>query len=159
MDIGTGSGCLGITISNLFPNSSGILSDFSQKALDIATQNAKEHQCNNIQLVHSNWFEQIVDTNFDLIVSNPPYISRDYTDISSIKFEPETALFAKDNGLGDYKNIAKDAANHLNKNGLIILEIGYDQAESVKDIFSGFKFLKLLKDYSDHDRVLIFQNL
>jgi len=159
LDLGTGSGCIGITIATNFPNSTGILVDYSSDALEVAKHNSTILNTDSqIKFLQSDWFTKISDTKFDLIVSNPPYISENYTDIESIKHEPKAALFADDNGLLNYKIIAKNTQRFLNPNGYIILEIGFDQASPVTKIFKEFTFVQKIQDFAKNDRVLIFKS-
>lgn len=156
LDLGTGSGCIGITIAKIFPNCAGVLVDKSVDALNIAQENALNIGVQDqLKFVESDWFDSLEDQKFDLIVSNPPYIDPDWPDVESIKYEPKTALFAEENGLESYKNIAVEVRNYIASNGKIVLEIGFDQANSVREVFSGFSNVNKYKDLNGNDRVLV----
>ena len=138
LDIGTGTGILAIMIAKLNSKQHVFASDISPEALKVAKENALNHQV-NVEFIESNLFEYIPQQSFDLIVSNPPYISEDELDLmddSVKKFEPSLALFAEDNGLAIYKQLAKQIQSYVKETSMIILEIGFQQGEAVKTIFS-----------------------
>lgn len=138
LDIGTGTGILAIMIAKLNPEQHVFASDISPEALEVAKENALNHQV-NVEFIESNLFEHIPQQSFDLIVSNPPYISEDELDLmddSVKKFEPSLALFAEDNGLAIYKQLAKQIQSYVKETSMIIVEIGFQQGEAVKTIFS-----------------------
>jgi release factor glutamine methyltransferase len=142
LDLGTGSGCIAISLLLAMPNAKVIATDISNEAIIIATQNATKHGVSDrLQIINSNWFENLEDQKFDIIVSNPPYISKDeinYIAPETLKYEPNLALFAQDNGLSAYHSIAKDAKKFLKKDGKLFLEIGFNQSQAVKEIFSSY---------------------
>lgn len=138
LDIGTGTGILAIMIAKLNTKRHVFASDISPEALKVAKENALNHQV-NVEFIESNLFEHIPQQSFDLIVSNPPYISEDELDLmddSVKKFEPSLALFAEDNGLAIYKQLAKQIQSYVKETSMIIVEIGFQQGEAVKTIFS-----------------------
>ena len=138
LDIGTGTGILAIMIAKLNTKQHVFASDISPEALKVAKENALNHQV-NVEFIESNLFEHIPQQSFDLIVSNPPYISEDELDLmddSVKKFEPSLALFAEDNGLAIYKQLAKQIQSYVKETSMIIVEIGFQQGEAVKTIFS-----------------------
>lgn len=160
LDLGTGSGCLVISLLNEFSNATAVAVDASKDALKVAAKNARSlNVAARLILRQSNWFKEISDK-FDLIIANPPYIAIDDHEIAENvkKHEPKQALFAANNGLADYQQIAKQAANFLLPNGKIILEIGYSQTQKVTEIFEreNFIFLQVVKDLAAKDRVLVF---
>lgn len=162
LDLGTGSGCLILTLLKHFTNAKGIAVDISKKALKVASKNAHMHQLQNrVEFVHSNWFSNIDEKQiFDTIISNPPYVGKNETSYLSQEtfFEPPLALFAKNNGLACYEKIAKMTQKHLIANGRIYLEIGFKQRASVESIFAnnGFSCKNVYKDLNNHDRCLEF---
>ena len=128
LDIGTGSGAIAISLAQARENWSVKASDISKEALTLAAENAEINQA-NLEFIQSDVLDKITDS-FDIIVSNPPYIAFDETyemDNSVIKYEPDLALFAENQGLAIYQKIADQAVNHLTDNGKIYLEIGYKQ--------------------------------
>lgn len=162
VDIGTGTGCIGITLRSELPNTAVTLVDISTGALAVAQQNSAKHHV-DVQLVQSDLCAQLTGR-FDCIVSNPPYIAsseQSQMDQSVIDYEPHIALFAENNGLAIYERLAKELPNYLTDNGTIFLEIGYQQGEAVKALFEKAfptKTVHILKDYSDHDRVITVTN-
>ncbi|MBX3487044.1 MAG: peptide chain release factor N(5)-glutamine methyltransferase [Candidatus Paracaedibacteraceae bacterium] len=158
LDLGTGSGCLILTLLAERPNWTGVAVDFSPPALTIAQENAQSlHVSDRVVFVHSDWF-QAVDGIFDLIIANPPYIARDEVLPPETLYDPDSALFADDGGLADYRKILSCAAEFLTFQGLILFEIGCHQAKSVTEIATtlGFNLVSLHKDLAGRDRCLVF---
>ena len=133
LDIGTGSGCIAIALSkNLNSNVDAV--DISEKALEVAKKN-NERNNSNVNLFRSNIFENI-NKKYDLIISNPPYISYDEEIMDIVKNnEPNIALYADNNGLYFYEEILKNANNYLNKKSMIAFEIGESQGMQNRDRF------------------------
>ncbi len=156
LDLGTGSGIIGITLSNHYKNSKVFLSDISKDALKVAKKNALKFN-QKLKFIESNWFERIEDFNFDIIISNPPYVSKKETRLFSpeIQYEPELALFSEDYGLKDIKLICAQAEKFLVNNGLLIVEHGFNQASKVKKIFekNNLKNITQYKDINQKYRV------
>lgn len=157
LDLGTGTGCIAISLADEKPNTKVTAIDFSEQALNIAKQNAKRIGINNIQFLQSNWFDSIDKQKFDIIVSNPPYIDKNDEHLANLTHEPITALVAENNGLADIEYIVKNAKYYLYKNGLLVIEHGYHQGEQVRTIFekNGFVFIRTIKDYGGNDRVTL----
>lgn len=163
LDIGTGSGCIACLFAKQLPDSKIFASDISKNALKVAKFNAEKLGIKNkIIFIHSDLFESIdIKEKFDVIVSNPPYISileKENLQPEVALHEPYQALFAKDDkGISFYKKIASHSKNRLNKNGYLVVEIGIYQSEDVVKIFknAGFKEIKIIKDYNQIDRVVI----
>jgi release factor glutamine methyltransferase len=157
LDLGTGSGILGITLAAERPSAKVIAIDKSTAALQVAQANAKQLNVSNIQFLQSNWFEAIVDTAFDLIISNPPYIPADdpHLQQGDVRFEPQTALVSADNGLKDIRILAAQARNHLTPGGHLLIEHGYNQQNAVQDIFNAFNYQQVAThhDLSGNPRV------
>ncbi|MEN6594789.1 MAG: peptide chain release factor N(5)-glutamine methyltransferase [Clostridiaceae bacterium] len=152
LDLCTGSGCLAVAIQRL----SGVrvaASDVSPDALALAGENAALNEA-QIELITSDLFEQIPGT-FDLIVCNPPYLTRSDMDHlqKEVTFEPRLALFGGEDGLDFYRRIAGEYRAHLNPGGTLLIEIGSTQAESVSALFGGNTIL--LNDLGGNPRVLI----
>ena len=160
LDMCCGSGCIGITLAYRIPEASVVLCDVSQGAVDITKRNAKKLDVpDRTDVICSNLFEALSDRTFDLIVSNPPYVTEEeYKSLADdiTRYEPKIAITAKDNGLFFYKKIASEAKKHLNSPGRIICEIGWEQYEDVKKIFedNGFKDINIVKDLAGNDRVV-----
>lgn len=159
LDIGTGSGVIPLVLKKHFLNAEVSSIDFSKKALDVAKRNAEFHQL-DIKLIHADYLNFNLNENYDVIISNPPYIGiEEEGEIEdSVKgFEPTMALFSPtSDALIFYKKIAEDSIQHLNKNGLLFLEInqklGLETLELYQDIFSN---AELIKDLSGNDRFVI----
>ncbi len=159
LDIGTGSGAIAIALSQKMKNITA--TDISTSALKVAKKNAKINLA-KIQFIQSDIFENIEDK-FDIIVSNPPYISKDEFEIlpnEIKKFEPEIALLAEENGLYFYKKILENAKKYLTDTGRIYFEIGCDQANRISEIAikNGFSKIDVSKDLTVFDRIMKISN-
>jgi release factor glutamine methyltransferase len=157
LEIGTGSGCIAIALKKHFSNSNITATDISELALKIANKNA-ENNSMQIKFQQSDLFENI-SGKFDIIVSNPPYITKDeYDNLPEeiLNFEPEKALLAEDKGLFFYKKILSQAKEFLKKNGKIYFEIGHEQGQKVKEIAldAGFNEIEIVKDLNGFDRIV-----
>ena len=162
-DLGTGSGCLAITLAKIFKNSQITATDVSNKSLEVAKKNAKIHNVfDQIKFVNCDWHSDL--EKFDFIISNPPYLtSNEYEkcNINIKNFEPKLALYGGFDGLMAYKKIAKFAHSILNKNSLLFLEIGNFQTINIKKLFqkNKIKVIKIIKDYQQINRVLVLKKL
>ena len=162
LDLGTGSGCILLSVlkENKMINGLGI--DLSKEAINIALQNSKKLQLDKqSNFLISNWMSSI-NFKYDIVVSNPPYIaSRDIKKLSkNVKnYDPLLSLDGGDDGLNCYRVIAKDLKRIINKNAIIIVEIGYNQSISVIEIFkkNDFELIKKYNDINGLERVLTFQ--
>ena len=162
LDIGTGSGAIALALAKNRPDWTITASDISQAALDLARENV-EIQNLNIFLKKSDCFSEI-SSKYDIIVSNPPYISRrDESEVGLNVFhsEPHLALFADEDGLAIYRRIAEEAKDYLKDGGKIYLEIGYKQGQSVPVLFKeNFpeKRVRTLKDQFGQDRMVVIDD-
>ena len=162
LDIGTGSGAIALALAKSRPDWTIKASDISQDALDLAKENA-EIQNLNIFLKKSDCFSEI-SSKYDIIVSNPPYISRrDESEVglNVLHSEPHLALFADEDGLAIYRRIAEESKDYLNDGGKIYLEIGYKQGQSVPALFKeNFleKRVRTLKDQFGQDRMVVIDD-
>lgn len=156
LDIGTGSGAIAITLAKE-TNAIVTAIDISQRAIDVARQNAKLLNA-NVEFILSDLFENLGNRVFDVIVSNPPYISEsEYQNLDSdVKdFEPRLALVASNNGISIYERIISSAINHLSEKGKIYFEIGYNQAKEVSLLLEkDFENIKVIKDLQGNDRMI-----
>ena len=151
LDLGTGSGVIGITLSKLFPNSKITVTDISTKALQIANKNIKQHKLKNINSIESDWFNNIKkNEKFDLIMTNPPYISKDDPHLinTELKFEPPNALVSADNGFSDIFKIIDESPKFLKIEGRLFIEHGYNQGVKVKKYLEKKSFYKI-KQHQD----------
>lgn len=137
LDLGTGSGVIGLTLAQHFSCAQVTLSDISSSAIKVAEINGKNTNVKNVQFIHSDWFESIKHNNFDIIVSNPPYIAETDSHLlhPELLAQPRIALVSEMSGLKDIKHIVQNAKQYLNESGMLIIEHGYDQAMMVQDIF------------------------
>ena len=162
LDIGTGSGAIALALAKNRPDWSVAAVDISQDALDLARENAKNQKL-NIFFKKSDCFAEISEK-YDIIVSNPPYIScEDESEVglNVLYSEPHLALFADEDGLAIYRRIEEDAKYHLKDGGKIYLEIGYKQGQSVPDIFRKNlpeKRVRTLKDQFGQDRMVVIDD-
>ena len=157
IDLGTGSGCLAISIALERPNFKIFASDISLDALKIAEINSRYHKT-PITFIKSDWFSEINNT-FDIIIANPPYISEnEYKSlpISIRRFEPKIALTAGINGLDCFKKIIMEFHKYLKPNGKIFMEIGYSQKRIIEELFIkyGYKNINFFNDLSGKARVV-----
>ena len=137
LDIGTGSGCIPITLKKLLPNSNISACDISKEALAVAKDNAKENNV-TINYIESDVFNNI-NNKFDVIISNPPYIRYDEEIMDIVKNnEPHLALYAEDNGLYFYKRIIKESKEYLKNKFIMAFEIGETQAEDIINIAKSY---------------------
>lgn len=161
LELGTGSGCIALSLLLEMPNSNVTATDISNEAIAIARQNAIKHKVSDrFKIINSNWFENLEKQKFDIIVSNPPYISFDdtiYMSPETLQYEPHLALFAEDNGLVSYYIIAKEAKGFLKQNGKLFVEIGFNQLAAVTEIFVsyGYTVKQVYKDLEGRDRGLL----
>ncbi|MBP3596828.1 MAG: peptide chain release factor N(5)-glutamine methyltransferase [Clostridia bacterium] len=157
LDLCTGSGAIGISIAKLKENVQIYLSDISEKALEVAKKNSEKLDVKT-NIIKSNLFENI-NEKFDIIVSNPPYIETEVikTLHKEVQKEPILALDGGNDGLDFYRQIAKDAKNYLIENGIIALEIGYNQKLAVIKILEkeGYQNIYSKEDYGNNDRIVV----
>ncbi len=159
LDLGTGSGCILLTLLSEWPQAKGLGVDMSPKAIDIAQENADALGLTaRTNLKQSNWFSNVAGQ-FDLIVSNPPYITADamQTVAPEVRdWEPRMALTPEGDGLDAYRAITKNAQDYLISGGRLFLEIGYDQAKPVLQIISdnGYSDAICIQDLAGKDRVI-----
>jgi release factor glutamine methyltransferase len=156
LDLGTGSGCVAVSIAHERPAAQIAAVDFSVAALDVARSNATALG-QKVEFLHGRWFAPVTQRRFDLIVSNPPYVAAGdpHLDRGDLRFEPPAALISGPDGLNDIRVIVGDAAQHLLPGGWLLFEHGYDQAECCRDLLAkaGFGELKSWTDLANIARV------
>ena len=161
LDIGTGSWCISIALKKEIPGLDITAVDISEDALLVAKNNALENNC-EINFIKSDLFNNI-DDKYDLIISNPPYISYDEQIMDIVKKnEPHLALYAKNNGLYFYEEIIKNSSNYLNDKNIIAFEIGYLQANEIKKMAHKYypnSNIIIEKDMQEKDRFVFIINL
>ena len=162
LDLGTGSGAIALAIAKHRPLSNVIAVDACMKALAIARENAQRLAITNIELRNSNWFDSLPNQTVDLIVSNPPYIENNDVHLNQgdLRFEPLSALASGDDGLNDIRHIIRHAKQHLNINGWLLIEHGYDQSSKVASLMQQAQFnaIRHIHDLAGIARVTIAQH-
>ena len=160
LDLGTGSGILGITLAAEQVDAVVVVTDISKAALLVAKTNAKRHDVEDrIEFIESDWFDSL-HGKFDLIISNPPYIGENELEgleSDVIDYDPIIALTPGGDGIAPYRIIAGQAQNYLNENGRVIVEIGHLQGKDVKNLFlqAGFSGVQILQDLEGKDRAIV----
>ena len=156
LDMGTGSGAIAVAIAANRPDAKVTALDYSQAALTVAQGNAEKHRT-TIEFLHSDWFIGLGHRQFDLIVSNPPYIVNGDLHLSQgdLRFEPIDALTDHGDGLSALSTIIEGAGNHLRKGGWLFMEHGYDQAAAVRELVAvhGLAEVQSWKDLAGIERV------
>ncbi|MCF6346380.1 MAG: peptide chain release factor N(5)-glutamine methyltransferase [Thiomicrorhabdus sp.] len=164
LDLGTGTGAIALALKSERPELTITAVDQSLNALAVAQQNAKNLQL-EVQFLQSDWFSafKVPHQQFDYIVSNPPYIEEKDPHLTQgdVRFEPLSALTSGEDGLDDIRTIAQHAKSHLNPQGWLLIEHGYDQADAVAEIFNqnGFTTIQLKHDLGGNPRVTLGQLL
>ncbi|MGJ0485066.1 MAG: peptide chain release factor N(5)-glutamine methyltransferase [Methylomicrobium sp.] len=162
IDLGTGSGIIAITLAKELPGAAVTATDLSLTALNVAKRNAADHRADHIRFLYSNWFNAVPPVNFDLVISNPPYIAEDDRHLGQgdVRFEPRTALTAPRQGLADIQTIADAARRYLKTGGHLLIEHGFDQEQAVQSIFRdlGYDSVRTHKDLSGQPRATYGKN-
>ena len=161
LELGTGTGAISIAIASDRRLANITATDIKESALQVAQVNAESHQLNNITFEKANWFDIKNINTYDLIISNPPYISINDPHLrqGDVRFEPESALVSGKEGLDDLYIIIAGAKKYLNTNGWLLLEHGYQQGKAIRQLLedNNYSSISTLKDYSNLDRVSIGQ--
>ena len=164
LDLGTGSGCIAISLAHELKHANWqvVAVDLSSEALEVAQYNAVSNNVANVEFVQSSWYQTLPTDNerqFDVIVSNPPYIDETDEHLVGLTAEPISALSAPNQGLADIEHIVQQATKYLCTGGLLAIEHGYDQGDAVRKLFldNGFKSVHTVKDYGGNDRATLGQ--
>lgn len=157
LDLGTGTGAIALSIAHARPDVEVVAVDASEAALAVARENAQRLALHNVSFVQSDWFAVLGGQRFDLIVSNPPYITAGDEHLSQgdVRFEPMSALASGSDGLDDIRRIIVQAHNFLERDTWLMLEHGYDQAQQVRDLLQqyGYGDVFSAKDIAGIERV------
>ena len=162
LDLASGSGAIAISVKNVLPCIEVKGSDISNEALKVARENAKSVGV-NVEFIESDVLGEFIKNGekFDMIISNPPYVSFDYILPNKIiEHEPKLALYAKDNGLFYYRKIMEDCKKVLNPKGVIVFEIGYDQGEAIENLAQEILVdytIEVKKDIANNDRIVVIK--
>ncbi|MBN2831266.1 MAG: peptide chain release factor N(5)-glutamine methyltransferase, partial [Candidatus Omnitrophica bacterium] len=163
LELGTGSGCIAVSVAKFLPNFKITATDISSKALTVAKNNANLNKVSErINFLLSDLFSSlpVCDNKYSLCLSNPPYIvSSEINGLQpEVKYEPRQALDGGSDGFRFYRKIIKGSLDYLKSGGFLIMEIGYEQRKDVEDIFSGqdsFNLIEVIKDYNNLERVIV----
>ncbi|MEI6893114.1 MAG: peptide chain release factor N(5)-glutamine methyltransferase [Colwellia sp.] len=157
LDLGTGTGAIALSLASEQPSWQIDAIDFNLDAVKLAQQNAKDLNLTRVNIFQSDWFSAIKDRKFDIIVANPPYIDALDENLrqGDVRFEPKSALVAKEKGLGDIKHIARQSLKFLNPHGVIYFEHGFEQAEEVRNLLTTFGYIdaQTQRDLNGHERI------
>lgn len=155
LDLGTGSGAIALALAIEQPTWKITALDFSVNSLKIAQENAKNYNIVSVNFIHSNWYGNLKNRNYDIIVSNPPYIAKSDLSLNKyvLQYEPKTAFISDHFGLADITKIVHGSKYFLKKNGLIILEHGYQQNDKVKNILREHSYMNI-ESHSDLSGVI-----
>ena len=158
LDLGTGTGAIALALASELKQKAQVLGvDFKPEVVVLAESNRQTLQIENARFQQSDWFSTLVNQQFDLIVSNPPYIDEEDENlqIGDVRFEPLTALVADNHGLSDLQKIIENAPLYLKPNGALFLEHGWQQALDVQHIFhqNQWQAVETFKDYANLDRI------
>lgn len=161
LDMGTGSGCIAVSLAKLLNNVKVTAIDISEKALRIAKENARLNNV-EIEFMQGDLFDAygLQPISYDLIVSNPPYIpGKDIDNLQpQIQYEPRIALNGGEDGLDFYRQIIKESAGFMRKGGFLIMEMGFEQCAKIREIFKlqgGFDIINIVRDYNNIERVAV----
>lgn len=157
LDLGAGSGAIGLSIAHARPEAEVVAVDASEAALQVARENAARLEIHNARFLQSDWFSALDGQRFDLIVSNPPYVAAGDVHLGQgdVRFEPTSALASGAEGLDDIRRIIGQAGDHVGNNAWLMLEHGYDQAPAVRALLqqNGFGEVYSAKDMAGIERV------
>ncbi|HCB1501611.1 TPA: peptide chain release factor N(5)-glutamine methyltransferase [Klebsiella michiganensis] len=159
LDLGTGTGAIALALASERPDCLLTAVDFMPDAVALAERNVAHLAIDNVTVRQSNWFSALAGQQFDMIVSNPPYI--DETDPhlkqGDVRFEPKTALVAADSGLADLAHIIREGSRFLVPGGVMLLEHGWTQGEAVRELFreAGYHDVSTCRDYGDNERLTL----
>ncbi|MCU7784352.1 peptide chain release factor N(5)-glutamine methyltransferase [Lelliottia amnigena] len=159
LDLGTGTGAIALALASERPDCQITAVDVMPDAVALALRNAARLGFNNVKIQQSSWFDALVGQQFDMIVSNPPYIDECDPHLSQgdVRFEPLTALVAADEGLADIAHIVTVSRQYLTAGGWLLIEHGWTQAEAVRALFTqaGYERVETCQDYGGNDRLTL----
>lgn len=161
LDLGTGTGAIGLALASELPNSRVTGVDFNPDAVALAQRNQQRLAITNIQFSQSDWFTSLPNELFDMIVSNPPYIDGSDIHLSQgdVRFEPSTALIADEDGFSDLAHIIATSKQYLKQQGWLLLEHGWQQGLTVRELFNenGYTNVETCLDYGGKERISLGQ--
>lgn len=161
LDLGTGTGAIALALASEMPNWQVTGIDRVADAVELANKNKQRLGFNNVTFIQSDWMSAVPEQRFDIIVSNPPYIEPDdiHLQQGDVRFEPLSALVAKEDGMADIKHIICQSRGYLQKNGYLLLEHGFQQSIKVRRFFAEMAYENILtvKDLGNNDRITFAQ--
>ncbi|POU77303.1 peptide chain release factor N(5)-glutamine methyltransferase [Leclercia sp. LSNIH6] len=159
LDLGTGTGAIALALASERPNCQVTAVDLMPDAVALAQRNLERLALKNVTVQQSSWFTALADQQFEMIVSNPPYIDEcdPHLGEGDVRFEPRSALVAADHGLADLSHIIIQSRQHLVSNGWLLLEHGWTQGEAVRNLFlqAGFAQVETCCDYGGNERLTV----
>lgn len=159
LDLGTGTGAIALALASERPDCQVTAVDVMPDAVALALRNVARLGFNNVKIQQSSWFDALVGQQFDMIVSNPPYIDERDPHLSQgdVRFEPLTALVAAEEGLADIAHIVTVSRQYLTAGGWLLIEHGWTQAEAVRSLFTqaGYERVETCQDYGGNDRLTL----
>ena len=164
LDLGTGTGAIALALASERKNWLIHAVDYHDDAVLLAQKNAQQNQLKQVEIYQSDWFSQVTNSQgFDIIVSNPPYIDENDHHLSEgdVRFEPLSALVAKEQGYADISHIVEHARSYFTKHGYLYIEHGFEQAQQVQAIFNqyGYQQVQTQQDLAGNDRITYGQYL
>ncbi|MBV1808314.1 peptide chain release factor N(5)-glutamine methyltransferase [Pseudomonas viridiflava] len=157
LDLGTGTGAIGLALANDRQQWKITAVDRVLEAVELAERNRQRLQLDNAEVLNSHWFSALEGRQFDLIISNPPYIAETdpHLSMGDVRFEPGSALTSGPDGLDDLRTIISEAPAHLSPGGWLLLEHGYDQGPAVRELLirHGFERIQTRRDLGEHERI------
>ena len=159
LDLGCGTGCIGLSILKLYKNSTADLVDIDENTINTAKMNADNLSLSDrVCFIKSDWFENI-NKKYEIIVSNPPYIAEDFLLDDEVLYDPKKALFAGKEGMDAYEKILPNIKNFLNDGGMAFIEFGFGQKEKLLKLCSEEEILDVVEDFSMIPRVLVLRKI
>lgn len=159
LDLGTGTGAIALALASERPDCQVTAVDVMPDAVALAQRNLERLTLPNVTVLHSSWFSALADRQFELIVSNPPYIDEADPHLAEgdVRFEPRSALVAADQGLADLSHIITQSRQYLVSGGWLLLEHGWTQGEAVRALFlqAGFERVETCRDYGGNERLTL----
>lgn len=157
LDLGTGSGCIAISIALTCPSATVTAVDSSPEALAVARENSERLGADTVAFVESDWYNALSGQKFDLIIANPPYIAEGDQHLDALRFEPQQALVSGADGLDALRLVVRGAPTYLDSDGALVVEHGFDQRDAVRELFAsaGFSGVEVFDDLGGQPRGVV----
>lgn len=161
LELGTGTGAIALALASERSEWQLDAVDYSEQAVELARGNCKRHNLPQVTIFQSDWFSEVKQTDYDLIISNPPYIAENDAHLKQgdLRYEPHSALVAEDKGFADLEHIISGSRHYVKPQAWVMVEHGFSQGAKVREIFTekGYKKVNTLTDYANLDRVTYAQ--